>query len=340
MNHLQSREGFYLMRVQTQLANNAYLKQTSSLKSTTFSGVASQKTDSFTSNKYLLAFDLDGTFLHNDKNAIDSFKSIVRNKDHKLTFVTSRSIDELSQLKEEYAKKGIDLPTPDYFISNDGQYIYKVNETSNGIEMILDKEWDAKVSQFSMDEAKEVVNDLIEKTKKGNRPSIKFIDFKTTNFNAWYLFDHEFKDTLSKDLTAMLKDKSVAGYVIDDYVEPPYMKKKPNFEDFKPFLDKNGGCYAFCISASNKADAVKHLQQKLNIKTDHVITAGDGGNDISLTESGFFFIIVNNAKEILKDHVQNLSALLKDHILKVKEEGLAGINEGLTKIFSRNKEKK
>lgn len=329
-----------MISINPQQPNNQYLKHTLSSKSLGFSGVASQKADSFNSNKYLLAFDLDGTFLHTDKNAVESFKSIVKNKDHKLTFVTSRSIDELPQLKEEYAKKGIDLPVPDYFISNDGQYIYKVNETKKGIEMILDEQWDAKVSKFSMDEAKEVVNDLIEKTKKGDKPSIKFIDFKTTNFNAWYLFDHQLKDTLSKDLTAMLKDKAVMGCVIDDYVEPPYMKKKPNFEEFKPFLDKNGGCYAFCISACNKADAVKHLQQKLNITTDNVITAGDGGNDISLTESGFFFIIVNNAKEILKEHVQNLSALLKEQVLKVKDEGLAGINEGLARIFNSNKENK
>lgn len=328
------------MRVQTQQFNNPYLKQPPSSKRLFFNGVAPHKTDSFTSNKYLLAFDLDGTFLHNDKKAVDSFKSIVKNKDHQLTFVTSRSVDELSQLKEEYAKKGIDLPTPDFFISNDGQYIYKLNETNRGIEMILDKEWGAKVSKFAMDEVKEVLNELVEKTKKGTQPSIKFIDFKTSNFNAWYLYDHQLKDTLTKDLTAMLKDKSVEGYVIDDYVEPQYMKKKPDFEEFKPFLDKNGGCYAFCISASNKADAVKHLQQKLNIKTDHVITAGDGGNDISLTESGFFFIVVNNAKAILKDHVQSLSSLFKEHILKVKDEGLAGINEGLAKIFSLNQEKK
>lgn len=328
-----------MISINLQKPDNKYLNRSSTLKSLSFNGVKPQKADSFNSNKYLLAFDLDGTFLLTDKNAVDAFKSIVKNKDHNLAFVTSRSINELAQLKEEYAQKGVDLPTPDYFISNDGQYIYKVNETKKGIEMILDEDWDAKVSQFSMDKAKEVVNELIEKTKKGDKPSIKFIDFKTTDFNAWYLFDHKYKDTMSKDLTTMLKHKSVAGYVIDDYVESPYMKKKPNFEEFKSFLDKKGGCYAFCISASNKAGAVKHLQQKLNIKADHVITAGDGGNDISLTESGFFFIIVNNAKEILKEHVQNLSTLFKNHILKVKDEGLAGINEGLTKIFSFNKDK-
>lgn len=305
-----------------------------------FSSSLSFKGDTFTNNRYLLAFDLDGTFLQTDKKAMKDFLDLVKNKDHKLVFVTSRQPQELSEIKQEFAKEGIDLPLPDYFISNDGQFIYEVKHDNGKIEMIPDKQWESVVAKFDINLTKEAIHQYTKEISTGAQLPVKEIDYKTSNFNVWYLYDHKLKDSLPGQLEKLLKEKNIQGRIIEDYVEPCYMKKKRNFNDYKHMVDPESGCYAFAVSAVNKADAVKYIQDKLKIKPDNVVAAGNGGNDISLTNSGFMFIAVNNAKALLKEYISKLSTDLKKRVILATQEGLAGINEGLTKIFNTTNDAK
>ncbi|MEW5820511.1 MAG: HAD family hydrolase [Cyanobacteriota bacterium] len=290
-------------------------------------------------SSYLLAFDLDGTFLECNKQDIEKFIQLSQLRNCKLAYVSGRVLSELDKIRNDYAKKGINIPMPDYFITSSGQYLY---ENKNG-KMSVSQEWYDILSKggFNRSEIKSKMETLIEKTKLGNQPQLMQFDYRECNFNLEYLvgakIKHNFKNTLNK----FLKDNNINVRIIYDYVPPEDIKRTlPMFPEFiqnqiKPLLDKDGGLLTFYLAAANKADAVDFLRTKLKLDSNHVVTAGNAGNDISLAQSGFWFIVVNNAQKILKNLIKDLPEKLKEKIIQAKNDGAAGINEALEQIFSK-----
>ncbi|MEW5819468.1 MAG: HAD-IIB family hydrolase [Cyanobacteriota bacterium] len=280
-------------------------------------------------HKQMLAFDLDGTFLVGSKKDFDEFNRLYNPDKQKLVFVTGKLIEELQPMLDKYSANGIDFPIPDYFIANDGQQIYSITRENNRIKANIDNEWETKLSTFDVSKVLPSIEKSFQKDLIGPKPSIIPISYKSSSRLKWFLFNHSMKDTIGEDIKKVLAQNNLQAEVILDYVLPEDMKKKKNLEQYSHLLDSNGGCYAFAIAASNKGEAIKFLQQKFNIKDSNVIAAGNAQNDISLSDKGFWFIVVANALEDLKESTLKLGEKLKKTIIMASKDGLAGINEAL-----------
>lgn len=307
------------------------------LKSITFKGL--ETTSTKTNTKYLLAFDLDGTFLECNKKDIETFNQLSKQRNVKLAYISGRLGNELQTIREDYAKKGIDIPLPDYFASSNGQYIY---ENINN-KMVISEEWNDLITNTGFDRAKikDVMANFIEENPINSNPGMIQHDYRPSQFNIEYLISDKIRPIIDKKLSTYLKDNNINGKIILDYVPPETMaenfKKLPEafVNKLKPMLDKRGGLYAMHISAANKADAVEFIRNKINIDKNHVVTAGNSANDISMALKGYWFIAVNNAEKILKNLINKLAPAMKKNIIQATKDGTAGINEALEKIFAK-----
>ena len=290
---------------------------------------------------YLLAFDLDGTFLECDKKSIEKFMEISSHKNVKLAYVTGRVIGELETIRNKYALKGINIPLPDYFFASNGLYMY---EKKNGkMSSIPSEQWHNIISNtgFEKKKVKLAMNCFIEKNKINNKQMFLQFDYRPTQFNVEYLVSDKVLKNLEPRIMKHLKANGIESKFFYDYVPPADVKATlPLFPEdvqnkIKPLLDKDGGIMTFYLTAANKADAVEYLRNKLSVDKNHVVTAGNAGNDISMASKGYWFIMVHNAQKILKDFVKSLPPDIKDKIIQATKDGTAGINEALEKIFSK-----
>jgi HAD superfamily hydrolase (TIGR01484 family) len=286
-------------------------------------------------NSYIFAFDLDGTFLQGNKKELENFAKLASSQNHVLVYVSGRQTAELDAIIEDYARQGMKIPRPDYYISSNGQYLYK-NE--NG-KLLADETWHSQISatDYNRDRVKSVMNDFIKQNQVNQKPAMLQFDYRPSEFNTEYLVDANIVKGLREKLSHHLTQNGIQARVIMDYVPPEDIQKSlPQLPEalqqkVRPLLDHKGGIYVTIICAANKSDAVEYLRNKLNVDKNHVVAAGNAGNDISLATSGYWFIMVQNAQKILKDVVETLNPA---HIIQATKEGLAGINEGLAKIFS------
>lgn len=295
-----------------------------------FRGIETLKADQFKSQRYMLAFDLDGTFLTGKKEDYDKFKDITKDKNATLVYVTGKTGNELPEVIEEYKKENIDLPLPDYFIGNNGIHVFKVDKVNNSINMVEDKTWVEKFKDFDIKKAINATLNYFENHKIDGKPVIQSTPWDESQYTQWFYFHHKYLNQIEKKLTELFKTENIPFKIIIDYVPSQFARKVAP----EHLCDKEGGCYAFGISASDKADAVKHVQKQLAIKDENVIAAGNSGNDISLTIAGFCFILISDAADILKNFIK---AMNPANIIAVSKEGLAGINIALQNLFDKNK---
>lgn len=78
----------------------------------------------------------------------------------------------------------------------------------------------------------------------------------------------------------------------------------------------------------NKGTAVGHLAELWQIPTEHVIVAGDSGNDLEMFRQGYNGIIVGNAKPELKEFIA-------PHVYHAQAHHAAGVLEGLEYWFTK-----
>jgi HAD superfamily hydrolase (TIGR01484 family) len=313
---------------------NAFKLNPTSL--TSFRGV--QPSINQSKDKYLFAFDLDGTFLNGTSKDFEEFANIAKQKNYKLAYVTGRSSDYLDKIKESFAAKGIDLPLPDYFIATNGLFLYE----KVGNKMCISEEWNNHLASngYEKNKVKKVLNTFIDQNKIDGKSMMVQFDHKPLPFNTEYYVSHKIIDQLPAKIQNHLSDNGIPARVIafpfpqkliDKYI-PDNIQNQ-----LEPLRNNKGeGIYKVTISAADKSDTVEFLRQKLNIDKQHVVTAGDDGNDISLADKGFWFIAVHNAKNILLNSLDKLSKELKEKTIKATQDGLSGINECLNRIFKQN----
>lgn len=89
-----------------------------------FSGVKSPE------SKGIFAFDLDGTLAKGISESIKEVLKTVEQRNGVLVYATGRSKDEVELLQKELSEKGVDLPSPDFLVAEDGAVIYENVENS------------------------------------------------------------------------------------------------------------------------------------------------------------------------------------------------------------------
>jgi HAD superfamily hydrolase (TIGR01484 family) len=77
--------------------------------------------------------------------------------------------------------------------------------------------------------------------------------------------------------------------------------------------------------------AIRYLHEHTGIDAEHLVYAGDSGNDRAAMLSGFRAIVVGNADEVLKEELKRASAAkgLSERLYFAQEPYAAGVLEGL-----------
>ncbi len=246
--------------------------------------------------KYIIATDLDGTFLTNSNSGmlIDNYRAVKAIKETGNYFViaTGRSWWSTKMIYEQ-----LELDTPSIHFS--GVYVHnrKTNGNNNNpVEIYLDK-LDQK---FAINFVNEF--DILSKTNEFIIVGKKYIAFfqETSNINDLFFEPYEI-------IVKMKPEYSNIEFAnkVRTFVEPKYKLRIWN-----NFTVGNSIDLVISPSGANKALGLEDVAKQLNIEQENVIYFGDNVNDLEALEwAGYSFAPSNaipEAKEIA-DEVLELS---------------------------------
>jgi len=320
--------------------------------------------------KCMFVFDLDGTLANGSHNDIQKIIELAKKRTAKLIYATGRSKTQLESLQKDLANKSIILPTPDYLVGNNGQYVY---ENIDGI-LVQNMQYETELKAKTNFNSKEVFNsmkNLANSEKYKFNPEQlaalkkldKFEDIKSSDpdfyksklshyewtpsefMSEWFVAAGVDMPQLKEDIAEHL----AKSYIITKFIETKYSKAAVDHCPESMLLQanplrtfKDGGITALDLCPATKADGVVFLKDKIiNVPFEEIVMAGDGSNDISMAElakKGANFICLNNSSNGLREIVLKLLDKFKT-IHMVAQDGAKGILEGITKIIINNESK-
>lgn len=239
----------------------------------------------------LLAIDLDGTLLKNDKTISENNCKAINKaiqKGIKVVLATGRPIDGI----RKYIEKLNLLDKDDFSVAFNGaavqnnktkeiiyreilnkfdlNYLYNLSKELGVNIHVLTKDGciTPKSSKYSIYESK--LNDI----------PLKILDFNKINDNInlikIMMIDEE-----------NILDSAIKKFPKDIYEKYTVLRSEPFFLEF---LNKN----------TNKAQGIKKIAERFNIKKDEIICVGDSGNDVHMIEYAGLGVAMGNAKKELK----------------------------------------
>lgn len=308
-----------------------------------------------------MVFDLDGTFADIYENEaerirwadhdrylhgnIQAFVNFRHRAGAHLIYASARTLSSLQRLQEELQLRGITLPTPDFYIANNGNFLYK---NING-QLVADEAYTAELLSRTHFDREAIYATLRE---LGSQPRYRLPDgtrdqpapdgtsHRLTDFAESQLAYYEFfptasfvelmyapqaHATLAHDLADALRALGVvstltwkkfpAGNL--DWIATEAVKRPELHQILRlarpTRLDADGGLYTVHISAAQKRTAVEYLMDALQIPPNELVAAGNDMNDLSLAEMardlGTWFVAVGNASD---DFRAAVGAILDD----------------------------
>ncbi len=317
----------------------------------------------------LFALDLDGTLLKGTDEEIKKVFELAKKANAIVTYATGQTKKEFFQKQQKYAQKGINIPTPNYFVSNNGQFIYK---NIDG-ELVEDINW-RKILKEKTSFDREIVVAAMQKLGQSTKykyspkkitelenfkhPQLGGIDIRKKedphfwnskiSYYEWNPSEHmvEYFVAHDVDIPALkidIKDSLATKNITPKFIYHEYNKEIMDacpvsiLRQSRPLReDENGKMKVLFICPADKADGVKYLGQKLNISENEILSAGNDSNDYSLADlsktTGAFFVCVGNAVHSILEHAKKLNS---DTIIFAKSHGSAGIAEGIETIMAR-----
>ena len=354
------------MQIQTQKYNYRYnsivLKQPVTSCSTnklSFGGLRSKDA------KALFAFDLDGTFAHGTNEDIKKVLELAKKTNAILTYVTGRTLPEVLKLQEKLKKSGIDLPTPEFLIANNGQFVYK----NVGGNLIEDIDWRAKIKAKTGFDRNIVYKTML---KIAHKPEYKFDNNDMDKFNRlddkeialrkeedpdfwdskisyyeWNASPHMLEYFVSSDVDIKNLKKTINNELKPHGIKTKFIThaySKPIMDACSPQIirksrpvreDSKGTMNVLFTCPADKADGIKYVSRQLGISHKEILMAGNDSNDFSMVDlslKGAFFVCVSNAVDALKRHV---GAVKSKTSIIASNEGAAGIVEGIEKVLAK-----
>lgn len=232
--------------------------------------------------KILLACDLDRTVLPNgaqplSEGANEALYEFVSQPNVILAYLSGRDIGLINDALEEYG-----IPMPDIAIGDVGTTMYFKNDGSfnahSGWGEEIGVDWAGKTGA----DIHELINHLEELQPQ---ESEKQNTFK----QSYYTPESVDKDSLVAEIKHILRSNGInatAIFSIDEQAKKGLIDILPKY--------------------ATKKHALRYLQKYFNINFDNVIYAGDSGNDIEPLTSGFRSILVNNARDAIKQEVREI----------------------------------
>lgn len=239
-----------------------------------------------TKAKLFIISDLDGTLVDKDKfNGLNELKQWIGDKKDKIVFgvASGRNKEITKQAFSDY-----NLPYPDILICSAGSEIYYTDKLipDNGWESHIEYQW----------KRKELANAL------NKFPGLRLQeDDAQWKFKISYYVDNNFTDDDVADLYKYLDDKKLRAKIL--LTENHYL-------DVLPFR-------------ASKGSAVRYLSYKWKIPMEHIITAGNSGNDIDMLKGKAKGIVVAN-------YSRELEGLRKNKLIYFSKNNLSeGVLEGI-----------
>ncbi|WP_406614081.1 HAD-IIB family hydrolase [Mycoplasma corogypsi] len=260
-------------------------------------------------NKYVFAFDLDGTLFTKGDNihpeTLEALKTS-HSKGHYNVLATGRNICDLYRFLKKEAIKHID-----YFVCSNGSLLYDVK---NDIVTVL--------GTMNFEELIPVVLDINQKYGKPFRMDTD----KTTGVfkdqtSAGYVLLKEKDKTVEKEMTFLeyldfIKQsgaKIVQSAFRNDEAEAlevtEYAREKLNKEEFAVYLT-NGVYTDINHIHTSKLTGLDYFLKLVGLTRANLITFGDSGNDIHMLEAASMSFALGNATD---DAKQAAKAVIDDH---------------------------
>jgi sucrose-6F-phosphate phosphohydrolase len=255
----------------------------------------------------MLASDMDGTVIPMEVTPergeeIASFKRAVRNTtDLVLAYVTGRDLG--------LALKGIrqhSLPTPDILVCDVGTSVY--HRASAGFLKDQDYVKLMEEARGGLD-VRDVRHEMVRIPELLLQPD----DRQTESKLSYHL-------TPESDHTSILQSVNEVLGELGGKLQAVYSVGAPHGRGLLDLLP----------SGVAKDFAVRYLQEYTGLDTEHLVYAGDSGNDLAAMLAGFKVIVVGNAtpglKEELTHRSQDLGIL--DRLYFAENYYVAGVMEG------------
>jgi len=313
----------------------------------------------------MCVLDLDNTLTLGSAEEIRRVIQKISQLNGKIIYATGNTKKQFLDIQQRLALEGIELPTPDYLIANNSQFLYK----KAGDFLIKEKEYEKMLqskTNFDSKKVLEEVQKLVQRNKYKYAPKqmqkhlthkeleeIKasdptFYDKKVTFYN-WSPSKFMSEYFLAADVNVAKFKKEIKKQLSDTgiktkFIENNYPKKimdrcrKDILLQANPLRrNKDGGMFALFLCPANKADGVMYLKKKFNIPYKEIVMAGDDNNDISmvlLSRKGAHFLCPDNAsKDLRKTCEANFQN--KGQVIFTLQQGAKSIFGGISALTAK-----
>jgi sucrose-6F-phosphate phosphohydrolase len=255
----------------------------------------------------VLATDLDGTLLPlegNHQNIIDlrTLSNELQRLDMQLAFATGRHFESV-----QAARVTFDLPTPDWIICDVGTSIYK--RTSSG-EYELSESFADYLQQVTQGFSTEQLHRTLSVVDGLRRQE----EEKQTRFKLSYYADRNKMAEDVAEINRLLTEHAIPYSVV---------------ASVDPFT--GDGLVDLLPLNSSKAHALDWWSNDEGFEHQHVLYAGDSGNDSAAFAAGYRSIIVDNAAEQVLEEARSahIAAGWRDRIFAATEPATSGVLQGV-----------
>ncbi|WP_300386799.1 sugar-phosphatase [Clostridium sp.] len=240
----------------------------------------------------LVAIDMDGTLLREDKSISDRTKKAIKDAKYKgvtVVLATGRPIEGVSR-----ALKELDMYTDkDYVLSYNGALVQKT-KNKEVISKVSLKGEDYHYLKKLSDELGVNIHAFCEKRGLITPKNSKYteVEAEINNIDINILDINETKDDDVIIKIMMIDEPEILGSAVDKLPKEVYEKytvvRSTPF--FLEFLNKD----------ANKGVGVELLAKHLGVKQEEIITLGDADNDFNMIEYAGLGIAMGNAFDSIK----------------------------------------
>ncbi len=228
-----------------------------------------------------IATDLDRTLIPNgtvpDRNSVSNFKSMMNERNFGLIYVTARNIDSVQEAITRY-----NLPHPEIVIGQVGSSMHKFNGETYSEITPWREHIQSESPLWDFSKLKSALSGI---------PQLKIQDECELN---------QFK------LSYTIRELQAYDSIVHQVTEIVWNTLSDNAE-VTASKDLNANCSYIDImpSAVSKYRALEFYRLRNDYRREQFLFAGDSENDLSILESSYSVVVVNNADPSVKERVIN-----------------------------------
>lgn len=297
----------------------------------------------------MCVYDLDETLLEGSQDSRNKVLDFSKDNNKTLIYSSGRTLKQVLPLIEDGT-----IVIPDFYVGNNGIDIYrnvdgKLEEITSWSDRLAEKFHKDKVRNFMTDIAKFNMFNKQEWNKIAETTTLpegqqEFRGSKITEYevngsplNIYFMMAPVLFEKTKPLIEKKLKENNIEAEVkfqnfnkkslemetLNKYFSPQIAQDMRNHA--LPRLNEDGSIDIAIITAkTDKGTAAEYIRNELGIEKKEVLAAGDAENDYSHTNKGYFFGVVANATQGLKDLI---SKLPNSNIISTSKSGVEGLWE-------------